>query len=556
MKNNILEKLSAFRNFISSHKKISIIVFILIIIIGYFGYKKFFVAVVPTQYVTTQVVKGNVVESITGSGQVSVLNQIDLKSKNSGTIVYVGVNSGDVVKKGKVLFSLDTHDAKKAVRDALINLESSQLSLDKLKIQNSNDNMNANLQKSYDDGFSFVSSALSDLSSTILGLSTILNQQNLSNNAVRPNGSLALTYRTNAELSYYKAKSAFDKNLADFRLIDRNSPKADIENILNETYDTTSLLSVAIKNTKNFVDYLVNDTGRPSDYTSSTNSLVSYTNTIDGDLSNISSSKSNIKNYKDTFPNSDLDIKGAILSMEQRQNSLQDAKDALSDYYVVAPFDGTISSVTAKSGDIASGVLGSIVTNQKLATISLNEVDITKIKLGQKATLTFDAIDGLSITGEVVEIDTVGTVSQGVVSYNVKISFDVKDSRIKPGMSISATIITNTAQDVLIVPNSAVKTKNKTSYIEVFSSPLAPVVSGSQGSISLVLPNQIQIQTGLVNDVSTEIISGLKEGDIVVTKTITGTSVSTATQTPSILGAIGGNRSGASSGAMRAVTGR
>ena len=64
--------------------------------------------------------------------------------------------------------------------------------------------------------------------------------------------------------------------------------------------------------------------------------------------------------------------------------------------------------------------------------------DFLTIKVGDKATLTFDAVTDLSISGQVAEIDTVGTVSQGVVSYALKIAFDTQDTRVKPGMTVSA----------------------------------------------------------------------------------------------------------------------
>ena len=537
----MITKFQKIKDYVSSHKITSIIILVVILVIGYWGYKKFFTPAVPTQYVTEAVVKGTVIESVTGSGQVSTSNQIDLKSKNSGTITYVGVKSGDVVKAGKVLFSLDTTSAQKAIRDAEINLQNAQLSLDKLKIQNSNDNMSASSQKVYDDGFSAVSDTFLDLSSTVSGLDNILGQQNLSDNAARNSGKTALDYRQSAQDSYYKIQNALYKNTTDFRLLNRNSSKADIENIINETYDTTILLSDAIKNIKNFVDYIATDTGRSSEFASSESTLSSYTTTTDGHLSRLFGAKTNIKNNKDTSSNSDLDMQASTLSVEQRQNALQDARDALADYYVYAPFDGTISAVTAKVGDTASGTLGTIITNQKLAIISLNEVDIAKINLGQKVILTFDAILDLTITGAVAEIDSVGTVSQGVVSYNVKISFDVEDVRVKSGMSVSATIIANTAQDVLIVPNSAIKNQNGISYVEIL-----------QGSPSVTLPEQVQVQTGLVDDTNTEITSGLKEGDIIVTKTITGTTTTAKSTTPSLLNAVGGSRgSGAAGGAFR-----
>ena len=203
---------------------------------------------------------------------------------------------------------------------------------------------------------------------------------------------------------------------------------------------------------------------------------------------------------------------------------------------------------------VGSGTsVATFITKQKIAEISLNEVDVAKIKIGDKTTLTFDAIPDLTITGTVAEIDSLGTVSQGVVTYNVKISFDTQDDRVKPSMSVSASIITQVKQDVLMVPNSTVKTKNGTSYVQTFT----PTLIGSdstQGVVSLLTPNQTPVVIGLSNDTSTEIISGINEGDQIVLKATTVTAT-TSTTAPSLLGAIGGNRTatgGANTRALRA----
>ena len=107
-------------------------------------------------------------------------------------------------------------------------------------------------------------------------------------------------------------------------------------------------------------------------------------------------------------------------------------------------------------------------------------------------------------------------------------------------MSVSAAIIIDMAQDVFVVPSSAVKNKNGSSYVEIFDTPLATPAVGVQGSLSKVLPKQQTVTVGISDDTSSEIISGLKEGDVIVTKTITGTAITT-TSTKSILGSMGGS---------------
>lgn len=531
--------LQKIKSFIRAHKVISSLAIIVILVVAFNLFKS--KASTETRYVTEAVAKGNIITTVTGTGQIGASNTIDINSKVSGTITYVGVNAGDTVNRGKVIARIDSTDAQKTVRDAELNLLNAKLALEKLKIQNSADNLDTDLQKIYNDGFGTVSNVHLDLSPTMNGLESIINQQNLSYNNIRSSGNIATDYRVKAEDSFYKAQTSFNQNTKDFSLINRNSPQADIKNIINETYTTVDLLSQAVKNTKDLVGFMSTDTGKTADYTTTENTLSGYTTTLSNDLASLFTAKTNITNYNDTSLNNNLDIQSSLLSVQQKQNSLLDAKNALLNYDIVAPFDGVISSVPVKVGDSATGAIATIITKQKIATVSLNEVDIAKINLGQKVTLTFDAIDSLTITGKVVEIDSIGTVSSGVVTYSVKISLDLDDNRVKPGMSVSAVIITDTVQDVIVVPNGAVKTKNGTSYVEVFDAALPQAATGVQGSVSLSMPRQVEITAGLVSDTSTEIISGLKVGDIIVTKTISSTAAKTTT-TPSILSAVGGNR--------------
>lgn len=170
--------------------------------------------------------------------------------------------------------------------------------------------------------------------------------------------------------------------------------------------------------------------------------------------------------------------------------------------------------------------MATLITKQRVAEISLNEVDVAQVKVGQKVTLTFDAIEDLSITGEVLEIDSIGAVSQGVVSYNVEIGFDTQDDRIKPGMSVSASIIIDVKQNVLLVPNSAVKSQGDVYYVETLTgiTSVSQATANVSGITSNTAPGQQQIEIGSANDSYTEVTSGLNEGDTIISQTITGTT--------------------------------
>src|SRR3990167_11113902 len=112
---------------IKKRKFASGIAFLLIVGIGYWGFGNFFSEDGVIRYASAQVQKGTLIVSISGSGQVSASNQIDIKPKASGDVVYVGVKNGQEVKAGTLIAQIDARDAQKTVRDAEVNLESANL---------------------------------------------------------------------------------------------------------------------------------------------------------------------------------------------------------------------------------------------------------------------------------------------------------------------------------------------------------------------------------------------------------------------------------------------
>src|SRR3989344_3536567 len=440
--------------YIIAHKIISGFVLIVIIGGGYWGYQKFTSTAGDIRYITAQVEKGIILASVSGSGQVSALNQIDIKSKVSGDVMYLAAQDGQKIDTGGLVAKLDDKDTQKSIRDAEVNLESAKIALEKLKIEKSKENMNADLAQSYDDGFNTVSNVFLDLP----GIMTDLNDMFFKSNPTTGQWNIdwyegqvkeedrgkTKTFKQNFIDSYNKAKITYDAGFDNYKIISRTSDNATIEILILQTYDTTKLISDALKNANNYIDFVnssiqKNNFETPTLITTHRASLNGYTAKTNSHLLSLLSVKTNIKNYKDSFVSADLDIQSSELSVKQRENALQDAKEKLTDYFIRAPFEGTIAKVSIKKSDTvsSSAVVATLITKLQLAEISLNEVDVAKIKIGQKAILTFDAIPDLALSGAVADIDSIGAVSQGVVTYIVKVSFDAQDERVKPGMSVN-----------------------------------------------------------------------------------------------------------------------
>ena len=586
------------------HKFWSILIAIVILYGAYYAYASRTNAP-QTAYVLAQVQKGTLITSVSGTGQVSASNQLDIKPQVSGDVTYVAIKSGQQVKAGQLLLSLDSTDAQKAVRDAQSNLDSAKLSLQKLQeptdqlsliqaenalaqAQQSEQNATSDLAKAYDDGFTSVSNAFLDLPGTMTGLKDILygNSLNSQQTNAYAYANLAQNYITNindyrdaALNSYQTAYTAYQTNFNDYKNASRGSSTTTTESLINETYNTTKTISDALKDTKNFLDQVNNALTNsaqlvrpPAILSTHENSIQSYTQTTNSHLGDLLTIENTIKNDKDAITNSQgsisektqalvelkaganpIDIQSQQLSIEQKQNALLDAQQTLNEYSIRAPFDGVIAALNVNKGDSASPstAVATIITTNQLAEVSLNEVDAAKIQLGQKVTLTFDAFPDLTIGGEVAQIDTIGTVSQGVVTYNVQISFTTQDSRVKPGMSVSASIVTNVKQDVLLIPSSAVKTQGSSNYVQVPASIPAgqsqSSLTNSQGVSLSAAPITQSVQIGDSNDTQTEISSGLKEGDYVIVRAITSSATAQTTQNSSsirIPGITGGGGGG------------
>ncbi len=585
----MFKKISAW---ILKHKVYSLVGITILIFGGNFLYKSVKGTASTTSYVLGSVTKGTLITSISGSGQISVTNQVDIKAKSSGEVTRVYVTAGKEVKSGAILASIDARDAVRSVRDAQTALQTAKLELEQLlqpaeeltvfqsetaliQSKEAKQKSEDDLKKAYEDGFNDISNAFLELPGVMTGLQDVLfaNSFNSSQSnidfyvtAVQSYDDRVSQYRDDAASSYQKARTAYDKNFADYKSVNRFSESSIIEKTITQTYDTTKLIAEAVKDANNLIQFYqdkltehnvvpnsisTSHLSKLNTYTGTTNShlsiLLAIQHTITDSQKAIVSADRSIKEKelsltKTTSAPTDLDIRARKIAIQQKQDALVAAQQDLADHYVRAPFAGVIAKVSVKKGDSISsgGAVVTIITKQNTAEISLNEVDVAKIKVDQKVNLTFDAIDGLILSGKVAEIDTLGTVTQGVVTYNVKIILDAQDDRIKLGMSVSAVIITEVKQDVLIVPSSAVKTQGNNTYVEVlgevFDNP------GSQGVVSANPPRQQTVVVGLSNDTQTEIISGLKEGDQVITRTITASAAKpVTTQAPSLFGTGGGS---------------
>ncbi|MGD0977022.1 MAG: efflux RND transporter periplasmic adaptor subunit [Minisyncoccia bacterium] len=560
---NIIAKMRA-------HKILSGIAAIVLIIIIYFSYRSF-TSGSTTSYVLTTVQKGTLISTVSGSGQVLASSQVDVKPKISGDISNIVVKEGQQINAGALIAQLDSTDAAKAVRDAQLALDSAKISLEKFKIDQgtTQQSRSETLKNDYNDGFNQMAGAYSDLVSIVTGANGVLYDDVLKGSC-SPNLCQYDNYFSDADSlrafnslssvavsDYNTAKNAYDVSLEKFRQMRPLETTPDtLKPMMDDTLLTTRLVAQAVKSEQNMLNYLISylnqkynssSSAVPSQITTYQNNLAAYTATLNSRISGLSGSIDSINSQEEAIASGTLgdpvDLSDQENTVSQKEAALTDAQTNLADCYIRAPFDGVVAKVSVNNGDVVSGstAIVTMITNQHLASITLNELDATKIVIGQKATLTYDALPDLSIAGQVSEVDAIGTVSQGVASYNIKIAQLTQDDRIKPGMSVTASIITNVASDVLILPSSAVKTQGTQKYVETLPNAVTSATSGTSTSSST--PINVPVTVGATNDTQSEITSGLNEGDSVVSRTISSTTT-TSTGTTTGTGAAAGARGG------------
>ncbi|MEI6462471.1 MAG: efflux RND transporter periplasmic adaptor subunit [bacterium] len=205
-------------------------------------------------------------------------------------------------------------------------------------------------------------------------------------------------------------------------------------------------------------------------------------------------------------------IKQAQQQLNAASVSVDSAKNSLNNAIITSPIDGTIITLNVKVNDFGS-LTAPVAIVQDLssleAQLNVNEIDINKVKVGQSVDLTIDAIDGVR-KDKITKIEDNGLNVNGVINYIVRADIEKIDG-LKTAMTINADIAVQDKLNVLRIPAVSVKIANNVSTVQV-------VKTGS--SLTKLTSNDIEtktIETGLNNNSYIEVISGLSEGDLVVT---------------------------------------
>lgn len=282
-----------------------------------------------------------------------------------------------------------------------------------------------------------------------------------------------------------------------------------------------SLQSTLFSKWKAYTDLATNSTYQNADGSPNTSNrtLPAFTTVQDDWFA----AEANYKNQQGAIAAAQADLSNKAVSYQQ------------SSPVITAPISGTVSNLGivtnmtlgSQGSSVSVGTGGSVSSNSNtqtvaviqnesmpIATFNVSETDISSLKIGEEATVTLDATGNKTFAGKVATVDNIGAVTSGVTNYKVLITFDSEAPGVLPNMAASAKIITNVKNDVVLVPSAAVQT------------------TGGQPTVRIMRngnPVSVPVEVGDSNDTQTEIVSGVNDGDTVVTgvtnaRTTTGTS--------------------------------
>lgn len=230
-------------------------------------------------------------------------------------------------------------------------------------------------------------------------------------------------------------------------------------------------------------------------------------------------------------------LKSARLALDDALLQRDKMYKELDDYTIKAPIDGTVVSKKKKAGDkIESGGGASAAASASSASsssssnvlaviydmsslcfeLSVDELDVKKVEVGQEVEITADAVEGKTYTGIVENVSVNGTVgTNGVTTYPAKVRIQDADDKLLPGMNIDAVITVEKAENVIAIPLRAVNRGN-TVYVK-----------GNKSDDTDKAPEgfkTVQVETGISDDNYIEIKSGISEDDTVYVTPISGDS--------------------------------
>lgn len=511
-----------------------------------------------TTYTTEEVKIGKLSQTVSATGAVESAHEIEMNFKASGKITAINVKEGDDVKSGQILAKIDDATTQTSIKQARANLASAQASLARVRAGASAEDIRLSEQQYFNakstlDSLKIESQLQIDslkdknidslnnsavLSKVALDrINTLMLDETLNRNLYFTDTGLLLSVRNSYGEILSKLKN--NENLIVTAKIQKTDASintasvsmkkflAELNSFISSSYDLANSMITSSNYPQATKDSIKNDIN--SQGTIINNSLVSL-QAADSSLTNSSSSfASQLKTAQNNIDIATaqlavkkatartFEIQSAQAVVAQNQATLEGALNDLKNYLITAPIDGKVVAVNYSVGELSNNgePIIKILSNDKFEIkVDIPESDIAKVKVGDKAEIDLDAFGtDKKFKGTITFIDPAQTVLQDVVYYKTTVTFDDAglESQIKPGMTANLTIATAEKENVLYVPQRAVKIKEST-MDEQKNEKIVEILTGQDQVQERIVVTGLKGDDGLV-----EILSGISAGEKVVT---------------------------------------
>lgn len=466
-----------------------------------------------TSYTTAEVTRMDVSSSITGSGTLEAADSYSVTTLIEGSILTADFEEGDEVEEGTILYTIDSSDASNSLEQAEISLNQAQRSYNN-QLESQED---LTITAPVAGQVYSIDVEVGDDVTAGETVATIRDSQTMS---------LEVSFPADDASSFYVGQSATVTLDSTFETLTGTISKISGTDTVLTGNVIVRTVTIDVSNpgglsTEQIASAAVGTATSTASGTFTYKEEETVTAQVSGEVSSIRVSEGDQVSSGQpliVLTSDDLDdsLQSASESLRNAEISLENQYENLDDYTITSPIKGTIVDKNYNAGETteANQVLCTIYDLSYLTmTLSVDELDIASIEVGQSVSIVADAVEDTTYTGTVTKVSVAGTSSGSATTYPVTIRIDETDGLL-PGMSVDATIELASAEDVLAIPSAAL---NRGDTVLV----TADSPSAANGTLVESTAEDgedyysVEVTTGVSGDDYIEIVSGLQEGDTV-----------------------------------------
>jgi HlyD family secretion protein len=470
---------------------------------------------------------GTLTSELTSSGTISPKDTYTITSLVEGTVLTADFEEGDQVTEGQVLYQIDASSVESDLKSSENSLARANKSYQQAleDYQEAVSDYSGNTYKSTRTGFiKKLSIQVGDKVGSNTDLAELYNDQTMKlkvpflagEAAAIPAGSQAVVTLTDTEeqlTGVVTAVSNMDEVLDGGRIVRYVTMEVENPGGLTTSHSATVTIGEFVCCSEGTFEAMT-DTTMKASITGNGSLEVEELLVHEGDYVTSGTPLFRIKSkdVEDILDSYQDAMDQAQEKIESAQSNADNKQETYDNYTITAPISGQVITKNVKAGDkidrSSSSSTSTLAVIYDLSEVtfemSVDELDVGRVKVGQTVNVTADAIEGKTFTGKVTNISLQSSQSNGVTNYPVTVTLD-EVGDLLPGMNVDGTIILDQVDDALMIPVDSLMRGNRV-YVKDDS------VTRQQGNIPAGF-KAVDVETGISNDDYVQITSGLSEGD-------------------------------------------